>query len=52
MIDINDHPKIIQKINEALNYGTIVELKVEKKGVSVVEITRRVRAIEPAEPEK
>lgn len=47
MIDITKHKKLIKVINEALSYGAIVELKVEKKGLSVVEITRKVKVIEP-----
>lgn len=46
MIDLRQHPKLIKIINEALNYGAIVELKVERKGLSVVEISRKVKAIE------
>ena len=46
MVDLRKYPKIIKIINEALNYGAIVEIKVERKGISVVEISRKVKAIE------
>ena len=52
LIDIAQHPKILKVINEALNFGAIVEVKVEKKGISVVDITRKVRLIEPTDSSK
>lgn len=49
MVDITKNKKLIKVINEALSYGAIVELKMEKKGLSVVEISRKVKIIEPME---
>lgn len=46
MVDLREHPKLIAIINEALNYGAIVELKLERKGLTVVEISRKLKAIE------
>ena len=47
MIDIKNYPKVIKTINEALNFGAIIEIKLERKGISVVEISRKVKNIEP-----
>lgn len=47
MLDIKDYPEAIRIINKALNYGAIIEIKLERKGISVVEIARKVKIIEP-----
>lgn len=43
MIDIKDNPHIIELINGILNNKGICEVKVESKGVVVVEIQRTLR---------
>lgn len=46
MIDIKDSPQTIEAINAILNAKNIAEVKIEPKGVAVIEIKRQVKSIE------
>lgn len=47
MVDINEEKEIISTVNAALNNGHIVELRPEKTGIAVVEITRTLKIKRP-----
>lgn len=51
-IDIRNHDEAINAINAALANKSIVEVKLEPKGVAVVEIKRTVKSISPATERK
>ena len=42
-IDVRDIPEVIEAINAILNNKGIAEIKKERDGVAVVEITRKLR---------
>ena len=48
-IDIRDYPLTIEAINATLNSKNIAEVKLEPKGIAVVEIKRQVKSIEKSE---
>lgn len=48
-INILDYPAVCEAISAALNSKNIVEVKLEPKGIAVVEIKRQVKTIEKAE---
>ena len=49
MIDIKNSPQTIEAINAILNAKNIAEVKIEPKGVAVIEIKRQVKSIEKTE---
>lgn len=45
MVDIKDHPQIMDAINTIVSNGGIAEIKLEKgKTITVVEIVRKVKS--------
>lgn len=42
-IDIRENKEVIEMINKIINEGGIAEVKVEKHGISVIEIKRKLR---------
>lgn len=52
MIDIREEKELIDAANAALNNGHIVELRPEKTGIAVVEITRTLKIKQPYRLEK
>lgn len=49
MIDIKNSPQTLEAINAILNAKNIAEVKIEPKGVAVIEIKRQVKSIEKTE---
>ena len=42
-LDIRDNPELIEIINSIINNHGIAEIKKERDGIAVVEITRKLR---------
>lgn len=51
-IEIQDHPELIEKVNETLSKGGAIELKTERSGIAAVIVKRELIAKEPYNPEK
>lgn len=46
-IDINEYPELVERINETLSKGGVIELKSERSGIAAVVIKRELVAKEP-----
>lgn len=46
-IDINEYPEIIERVNETLSKGGVIEIKSERSGIAAVVIKRELVAKEP-----
>ena len=44
-MDIKQNKEVLDTINAIVNSGNIAEVKMEKKGLTVVEITRKVKIV-------
>ena len=47
MVDIRNYPKVIDAINAVINSRGLAEVKIEPKGIAVVEQKRYVMITEP-----
>ena len=47
MIEIEQFPEVLQRINEELTAGNPVELKIEKDYLTLIRLGRKVRIREP-----